>query len=64
LILADEPTGNLDQKTGQEIISLFHELHQSGNTIVLITHDDHVASQAKRTIRILDGRVVAEENLT
>ena len=62
LILADEPTGNLDQKTGQEIISLFHELHQSGNTIVLITHDDHIASQAKRTIRILDGRVVAEED--
>ena len=64
LILADEPTGNLDQKTGQEIISLFHELHESGNTIVLITHDDHIASQAKRTIRILDGRVVAEEILT
>jgi len=60
-ILADEPTGNLDQKTGQEIISLFHELHKSGNTIVLITHDEHIASQANRTIRILDGRVVVEE---
>ena len=61
VILADEPTGNLDQKTGQEIISLFHELNQSGNTIVLITHDEHIASQAGRTIRMLDGRVVVEE---
>ena len=57
LFLADEPTGNLDSKTGDEIMNLFHELHGQGNTIVLITHDDSVARQAKRSIHILDGRV-------
>lgn len=57
LILADEPTGNLDSKTGDEIMTLFHELHDQGNTIVLITHDEKVADQAERKIRILDGRV-------
>ena len=57
LILADEPTGNLDSHTGQDIMSIFHELHESGNTIVLITHDDAVARQAQRSIHILDGRV-------
>ncbi len=61
LLLADEPTGNLDQKTGAEIMTLFHELHQSGNSIVLITHDEKVAKQAKRSITILDGHV--EEGL-
>lgn len=57
LFLADEPTGNLDSKTGKEIMRLFHELHESGNTIVLITHDEKVALQASRQIRILDGHV-------
>ncbi len=57
LLLADEPTGNLDSKTGAEIMRLFHELHQSGNTIVLITHDINVAGQAQRQVSILDGRV-------
>ena len=57
LILADEPTGALDSKTGQEIIDIFHGLHQQGNTIVLITHDNDVAAQAARSIRILDGRI-------
>ena len=57
LILADEPTGNLDSHTGQDIMDIFHELHDSGNTIVLITHDDAVARQAQRSIHILDGRV-------
>ncbi|BDF34480.1 ABC transporter ATP-binding protein [Lachnospiraceae bacterium] len=57
LFLADEPTGNLDSKTGDEIMNLFHELHGQGNTIVLITHDDSVARQAKRSIHILDGQV-------
>ncbi len=58
IILADEPTGNLDSKTGQEIMDIFHELHEQGHTIVLITHDDAVARQAQRRIHILDGRVV------
>lgn len=57
LFLADEPTGNLDSNTGREIMKLFHELHQSGNTIVLITHDESVAQQASRQIRIHDGHV-------
>ena len=57
LILADEPTGNLDSHTGKDIMDIFHELHNSGNTIVLITHDDSVACQAQRSIHILDGRV-------
>ena len=57
LILADEPTGNLDSKTSQEIMDMFHELHRQGNTIVLITHDPGVARQAERAIHILDGRI-------
>ncbi len=57
LILADEPTGNLDSKTSDEIMEIFHELHEQGNTIVLITHDDDVARQASRSIHILDGKV-------
>lgn len=57
LILADEPTGALDSRTGQEIIDIFHELHKQGNTIVLITHDQDVAKQAERAIHILDGQI-------
>ena len=57
LILADEPTGALDSKTSQEIIDIFHELHEQGNTIVLITHDGDVAKQAQRSIHILDGKI-------
>ena len=57
LILADEPTGNLDSKTSREIMDMFHELHRQGNTIVLITHDPGVARQAERAIHILDGRI-------
>ena len=57
LILADEPTGNLDSKTSQEIMDIFRELHEQGNTIVLITHDNDVARQASRVIHILDGQI-------
>ena len=56
MILADEPTGNLDSKTGEEIMELFRGLHEEGNTVILITHDNGVAKQAKRQIRIRDGR--------
>jgi putative ABC transport system ATP-binding protein len=58
IILADEPTGALDQKTGQEIISLLIELNRQGQTIVLITHDNHIAGQARRRINIVDGRLM------
>lgn len=61
LILADEPTGNLDRKTGFEIMDLFSQLHQAGNTIMLITHDPQVAAQADRRIHIEDGRITQEE---
>ena len=57
LILADEPTGALDSKTSREIIDIFHELHEQGNTIVLITHDKDVAKQAGRSIHIWDGQI-------
>lgn len=57
LLLADEPTGALDQKSGHEIMKLFSELHESGITIVMITHDANVASNADRIIRIVDGRI-------
>ncbi|MCK9176604.1 MAG: ABC transporter ATP-binding protein [Clostridiales bacterium] len=60
LLLADEPTGNLDSKTGAEIIELFHELHKAGNTIVLITHNPDVAKTADRMVHILDGKVYEE----
>ena len=57
LILADEPTGNLDSKTSGEIMAMLRELHAQGNTIVLITHDNDIAGQAPRSIRIRDGRL-------
>lgn len=57
ILLADEPTGNLDTKTGDEIISLFGRLHNDGNTIVLITHEADVAGNADRVVQIRDGRV-------
>ena len=57
ILLADEPTGNLDSKTGQEIMALFERLHKSGNTIVLVTHESDVAAFAYRTIHIRDGMV-------
>jgi putative ABC transport system ATP-binding protein len=59
LILADEPTGNLDSHTGEEVLELFHELNDQGVTIVLITHDSDVAVRAGRQIHVLDGRIAA-----
>lgn len=60
IVLADEPTGNLDSTTGESILALFHELHQRGATIVIITHDQHLAEQMPRQISMLDGRIVAD----
>ena len=57
LILADEPTGNLDSRTSEEIMEVFRELHSQGNTIVLITHDNDVARQAERIVHIRDGKL-------
>lgn len=62
LILADEPTGNLDSKTSQEIMALFDEIHQAGNTIVLVTHEEDIAQRAKRIIRLRDGLVESDQS--
>ena len=67
IILADEPTGNLDTKTSYDIMSLFHELHQAGNTIIMVTHEDDIAKYAHRIVRMRDGLVetdVRNEDIT
>ena len=61
ILLADEPTGNLDSRTSEEIMVLFDELNRSGNTIVLVTHEEDIAAHAHRVVRLLDGRVVSDE---
>ena len=60
IILADEPTGNLDSKTGEEIMGMFDELHDAGQTIILVTHEDHIARHALRTIRLRDGKIESD----
>ena len=60
VILADEPTGNLDSKSTQEIMNVLKDLHKSGRTVILITHDDEIAAQVKRVVRIKDGRIEAD----
>nr|WP_308628077.1 ABC transporter ATP-binding protein [uncultured Eisenbergiella sp.] len=57
ILLADEPTGALDQKTGRQVMELFHELNEEGRTIIMITHDIHIAEHAGRIVRILDGNI-------
>lgn len=63
LLLADEPTGNLDSKTGEQIMELFHELHRQGVTIILVTHEMAIAAQAQRVIRMKDGKIVEDRNV-
>ena len=61
IILADEPTGNLDSKSGHEIMKIFDELHRSGNTIILVTHEDDIAKYSNRIVRLLDGKIVSDK---
>ena len=61
IILADEPTGNLDSKTGEEIMGLFHEIHEKGNTIILVTHEEYIAEHALRIVRLKDGLIERDE---
>ncbi len=62
IMLADEPTGNLDTRTGEEIMQLFDELHRKGNTIILVTHEDFIAEHAERIIKLRDGLVESDSN--
>ena len=61
IILADEPTGNLDSKTSYDIMDLFHKLHDDGNTIIMVTHEDDIAHYAHRIIRLRDGLVESDK---
>ncbi len=63
IILADEPTGNLDSKTGEEIMALFHEIHEKGNTIILVTHEEYIAEHALRIVRLKDGLIEKDETV-
>ena len=58
VILADEPTGNLDSHSGKDVMKIIHQLHEEGRTIILITHDNDIAAEAQRVIRIQDGKIV------
>ena len=60
IILADEPTGNLDSKSGSEIMAILDDLHKAGNTIILVTHEDNIAQHAHRTISLFDGKIVKD----
>ena len=63
IILADEPTGNLDSKSGHEIMNILDELHKRGNTIILVTHEDEIAQHANRVIRLFDGKITEDAEL-
>ena len=62
ILLADEPTGNLDSTTGNEIMKLFDQLHERGNTMIIVTHEQHIAEHALRTVTLSDGEIVSDSN--
>ncbi len=64
LLLADEPTGNLDTATGEQIMGIFHELHRSGVTIVVVTHEPDIAAQAERVVRMRDGKIIEDKTVS
>ena len=61
IVLADEPTGNLDSKTGLEIMALLDQVHQGGNTVILVTHEEDVAANAERIVRLRDGKIESDQ---
>ncbi len=63
IILADEPTGNLDTRTGEEIMDIFEKLHENGNTIILVTHEEYIAEHTNRIVRLRDGKIERDERL-
>ena len=63
IILADEPTGNLDSKSGHEIMEILDQLHKNGNTIILVTHEDDIAQRAHRIIRLFDGKIIEDSKI-
>jgi putative ABC transport system ATP-binding protein len=63
IILADEPTGNLDTRTGEEIMEIFEQLHEQGNTIILVTHEEYIAEHTNRIIRLRDGKIERDESV-
>ena len=63
IILADEPTGNLDSKSGHEIMEILDQLHKIGNTIILVTHEDDIAQRAHRIIRLFDGKIIEDSKI-
>ncbi len=63
IILADEPTGNLDTRTGEEIMEIFEDLHDNGNTIILVTHEEYIAEHTNRIVRLRDGKIERDESL-
>ncbi len=63
IILADEPTGNLDSRTGEEIMAIFEKIHEAGNTIIIVTHEEYIAEHANRIVRLLDGKIESDQRV-
>jgi putative ABC transport system ATP-binding protein len=63
ILLADEPTGNLDSRTSAEMMELFKELNAAGNTMIVVTHEEDIAAHARRVVRLLDGKIVVDEKV-